>query len=154
MFPSGKKKRRSSEKSHGPAKKRKLSPGQSLKDRGSKSPEGQHRNQTGKKQQKEGWKKSRDGEKSFGKKMKPTGKAFGAKRAGEQDRFGGKRRNGDRPFKSKSQKGKMGFNKSAGGRKQGFKHKQRKGKGWPSVLPFKLDLEKFSVSNRKRWKVI
>uniref|UniRef100_A0AAX7VXA2 Brix domain-containing protein n=1 Tax=Astatotilapia calliptera TaxID=8154 RepID=A0AAX7VXA2_ASTCA len=118
MFPSGKKKRRSSEKSHGPAKKRKLSPGQSLKDRGSKSPGGQHRNQTGKKQQKEGWKKSRDGEKSFGKKMKPTGKAFGAKRAGEQDRFGGKRRNGDRPFKSKSQKGKMGFNKSAGGRKQ------------------------------------
>uniref|UniRef100_A0A3Q0RLA9 Peter pan homolog n=1 Tax=Amphilophus citrinellus TaxID=61819 RepID=A0A3Q0RLA9_AMPCI len=128
MFPSVKKRRRS-EKSHVPAKKRKLSPGESLKGRGSKAPGrkvpgGQHRDKTGKKQQKGGWKKSRDGEKSFGKK-KSTGKAFPAKTSrGLENKFGGKnKKNKDRPFKSKNQKG----NKSGAKRKQGFT--QRKGKG-------------------------
>uniref|UniRef100_A0AAQ5ZPR4 Brix domain-containing protein n=1 Tax=Amphiprion ocellaris TaxID=80972 RepID=A0AAQ5ZPR4_AMPOC len=137
MFPSAKK-RRFSEKSHGPAKKRKQSPGKpSGKDRDSKSPKrkgpgGPFRGKTGKDQQKKGWKKSRDGEKSFGQKMKPGGKAFGAKRHGDREnKFGGKKKfnankNKDKPFKSKGQKGKSGFKRKGAGTKQSFT--QRKGK--------------------------
>uniref|UniRef100_A0A3Q1GJJ9 Peter pan homolog n=1 Tax=Acanthochromis polyacanthus TaxID=80966 RepID=A0A3Q1GJJ9_9TELE len=137
MFP-GAKKRRFSEKSHGPAKKRKQSPGKpSGKDRDSKSPKrkgpgGPYRDKTGKDPQRKGWKKSRDGEKSFGQKMKPGGKAFGAKRHGDREnKFGGKKKfnsnkNKDKPFKSKGQKGKSGFKRKGGGTKQGFT--QRKGK--------------------------
>uniref|UniRef100_A0A3B4XXQ6 Peter pan homolog n=2 Tax=Seriola TaxID=8160 RepID=A0A3B4XXQ6_SERLL len=133
MFPSAKK-RRSSEKSHGPAKKRKLS----RKDSDTKSPKrngpgGQHRDKMGK-----GWKKSGDREKAFGKKMNPGGKTFRGKKPGDREnKFGGKKKfegkktfggkkNKDKTFKSKGQKGKPGFKKGAGA-KQGFK--QRKGKG-------------------------
>ncbi|XP_008281311.1 suppressor of SWI4 1 homolog [Stegastes partitus] len=138
MFPSAKK-RRFSEKSHGPAKKRKLSPGKpSGKDRDSKSPKrkgpgGQHRDKKGKDQQRKGWKKSRDGEKSFGQKMKPTGKAFGVKRHGDREnKFGGKKKfhgnkNKDKPFRSKGQTDKSGFKRKGAGTKRGFT--QRKGKG-------------------------
>ncbi|XP_039973447.1 suppressor of SWI4 1 homolog [Xiphias gladius] len=139
MFPSAKK-RQGSEKFHGPAKKRKLTSGKSSgKDRDAKSPKrngpgGQLRDKTGK-----GWKKSRDGDKPFGKKIKPGRKMFGAKKAGDREnKFGGKKKfegnktfggkkNKDKPFKSKGQKGKPGFKKRGAGAKQGFK--QRKGKG-------------------------
>ncbi|CAJ1075295.1 suppressor of SWI4 1 homolog [Xyrichtys novacula] len=141
MFPSAKK-RQSSDKTHGPAKKRKLAPGESRKERDAKSPKksgprGVRRDSTEK-----GWKKPRDGEKAFGKKMKPggktfKGKTFAAKKAGGE-KFGGKnkfegkktfggKKNKDKPFKSKGQKGKPGFKKKGAGAKQGFK--QRKGKG-------------------------
>ncbi|XP_076608785.1 suppressor of SWI4 1 homolog [Chaetodon auriga] len=138
MFPSAKK-RKGSEKTHGPAKKRKLSPGKPpRKDRDARSPKRngpggqQHRDHTGK-----GWKKSRDREKPFGKKARPGAKTFGAKKAGEGDKkFGGKKKfegnktfsgknNKDRTFKSKGQKAKPGFKKK--GAEQGFK--RRKGKG-------------------------
>lgn len=137
MFPSAKK-RQGSEKTHGPAKKRKMSPGRPpRKDRDAKSPRrngpgGQHRDKAGK-----GWK--RDGEKPFGKKVKPGGKTFGAKKAGDREKkFGGKKKfegnktfggkkNMDKPFKSRGQKSKPGFKKKGAGAKQGFK--QRKGKG-------------------------
>ncbi|XP_071325593.1 suppressor of SWI4 1 homolog [Trachinotus anak] len=139
MFPSAKK-RRGSEKSQGPVKKRNLSPGKSSrKDSDTKSPKrngpgGQHRGKIGK-----GWKKSGDREKAFGKKMKPGGKTFAGKKPGDREnKFGGKKKfegnktfggkkNKDKPFKSKSQKGKPGFKKKGAGAKQGFK--QRKGKG-------------------------
>lgn len=136
MFPSTKK-RHSSEKTHGPAKKRKMSPGKPpRKDRDAKSQRrtgqgGPHRDRPGK-----GWK--RDGEKPFGKKTGPRGKAFGAKKAGDREnKFGGKKfqgnktfggkKNQDKSFKSKGQKGKSGFKKKGAGAKQDFK--QRKGKG-------------------------
>lgn len=138
MFPSAKK-RHGSEKTHRPAKKRKMSPGQPpRRDRDAKSPRrnspgGHHRDKAGK-----DWKKSRDGEKPFGRKMKPGGKAFGAKKAGDRERkFGGKKfdgnktfggkQNKDKSFKSRGQKGKPGFKSKGAGAKQGFK--QRKGKG-------------------------
>nr|XP_046272531.1 suppressor of SWI4 1 homolog [Scatophagus argus] len=121
------------------AKKRKLSPGKpQRKGRDVKSPKRnspagrQHRDKMGK-----GWKKSRDGEKQFGKKIKPGGKTFRAKKAGDRDNkfdgkkkfqgnktFGGKK-DKDKSFRSKGQKAKQGFKKK--GAKQGFK--QRKGPG-------------------------
>ncbi|XP_031168714.1 suppressor of SWI4 1 homolog [Sander lucioperca] len=133
MFPSTKK-RHGSERTHGPAKKRKLSTGKPFrKDRDTKSPKrngpgGHHRDKSGK-----GWKKSGDREKPFGRKMKPGGgKAFGAKKHGDREKkfegnktFGGQK-NKDKSFKSKGPKGKPSFKKGAGA-KQGFK--QRKGKG-------------------------
>lgn len=139
MFPSTKRKH-SSERTHGPAKKRKMSPGKSFgKDRDSKSPKrngpGGHRRDgnTGK-----GWKKSGDGEKPYGRKMSPGGKSFGAKRTGDRESFGGKKRfegnksfggnkNKDRSFNSKGPKSSSAFRKKGAGAKQGFK--QRKGKG-------------------------
>ncbi|XP_056256731.1 suppressor of SWI4 1 homolog [Seriola aureovittata] len=149
MFPSAKK-RRSSEKSHGPAKKRKLS----RKDSDTKSPKrngpgGQHRDKMGK-----GWKKSGDREKAFGKKMNPGGKTFRGKKPGDREnKFGGKKKfegkktfggkkNKDKTFKSKGQKGKPGFKKGAGA-KQGFK--QRKGKGCKMVNNFTV-CEKFQIA--------
>nr|XP_033501743.1 suppressor of SWI4 1 homolog [Epinephelus lanceolatus] len=151
MFPSAKK-RHGSDRNHGPAKKRKLSPGKSFKkDRDAKlpkrnSPGGQLGDKTGK-----GWKKSGDGEKPFGKKMKPGGKAFGANKSGDREKkFGGKKKfegnktiggkkkfegnktfggkkNKDKSFQSKGPKGSQAFKKKGAGAKQGFK--QRKGKG-------------------------
>ncbi|XP_072225670.1 uncharacterized protein [Leuresthes tenuis] len=134
MFPSGKK-RRQSEKSHVPFKKRKLSPGKSSTERGSKSPKRkspgeQHRGKTGKVQQGKGWRKSWDGEKGSGRKTRPSGKAFGSKKLGEREnKFGDKKKfdgkkNKDKSFKSK---GKPGFKKKGAGAKKGFT--QRKGKG-------------------------
>ncbi|KAM6913526.1 suppressor of SWI4 1 homolog [Lycodopsis pacificus] len=147
MFPA-KKRRHASERTHDPAKKRKMSPGKPFrKDRDTKSPmrsgPGGHRDKTGK-----GWKKPGDGEKPFGGKMKPGGKAFGARKFGDRDRkfgdrdrkfgdrdrkFGGKKNfDGKKTFggnknmdKSKGPKGKPAF------KKKGPKHgsKQRKGKG-------------------------
>ncbi|XP_060882901.1 suppressor of SWI4 1 homolog [Labrus mixtus] len=145
MFPSSRK-RQGFDKTHGPAKKRKMSPGKSpWKDRDAKSPKrngpgGSRRDDQGK-----GWKNSRDGEKAFGKHMKPggkvfKGKTFGSRNSGDRDmKFGGKKKfdgkktfggnkNKDRSFPSKSQKGKPGFKKKGAGGKQGFK--QRKGKGY------------------------
>ncbi|XP_042360997.1 suppressor of SWI4 1 homolog [Plectropomus leopardus] len=132
MFPSAKK-RHASERNHGPAKKRKPSPGKSFrKDKDAKSPK---RNAPGGK----GWKKSTDGERSFGKKMKPGGKLYGANKPGDRDKkFGGKKKfegnktfggkkNKDKSFKSKGPKGKPAYKKKAAGAKQSFK--QRKGKG-------------------------
>ncbi|KAM3598695.1 uncharacterized protein V6R79_021448 [Siganus canaliculatus] len=129
MFPSAKK-RKGSDKTHGLAKKRKLSSGkQPRKDRDANSPKRKgpgglkQRDKTGK-----GWKKPRDEEKPFRKKMKPGGRTFGAKKTGDgRKHFGGNKR--DQSFQSKSQKAKGGFkNKGAGAKqKQGFKH--RKGKG-------------------------
>lgn len=139
MFPSTKRKH-SSERTHGPAKKRKMSPGKSFgKDRDSKSPKrngpGGYRRDgnTGK-----GWKKSGDGEKPYGRKMSPGGKSFGAKRTGDRESFDGKKRfegnksfggnkNKDRSFNSKGPKSSSAFRKKGAGAKQGFK--QRKGKG-------------------------
>ncbi|XP_041673479.1 suppressor of SWI4 1 homolog [Cheilinus undulatus] len=142
MFPSARK-RPHSEKTRGPAKKRKMSPGKSRRKDGDakssdgKSPAGIQRDKG------KGWKKSRDGEKAFGKKMKPGGKAFrgktfAAKKAADYEikfsgkkkfegnkTFGGKK-NKDRPFKTKGQKGTPGFKKKGVGPNQGFK--QRKGK--------------------------
>lgn len=137
MFLSGKK-RRNTEKSHGPAKKRKMSPGKSSKERDSKFPKrtgpgGQHRDKMGKDKQGKGWKKSKDGGKVSGMKTGPLRKAFGSKKSGEgENKFGGKKKfdgkkNKDKSFRSKGQKGKMGFKKKGAGAKQGFK--QRKGKG-------------------------
>lgn len=144
MFP-GAKRRRGPAKSHAPAKKRKVSPGKSSssrEDRGAKSPKrsspgGQRRDKMGKDQQRKGWKKSGDREKSFGKKMNPRGKAFGAKKPGDREnKFGGKKKfegnktfggKKNKDFKSRGQKGNLGFKKKGAGAKQGFK--QRKGKG-------------------------
>lgn len=138
MFPSAKK-RKGSEKTRGPAKKRKLSPGSSSRqDRDGKSPSrhgpgGQrHRDKMGK-----GWKQPKGGEKTFGSKMRPGGKPFGVKKGGEKT-FGGKKnfdgkkkfggnKNKDKSFKTKGQKTKPGFKRKGVGLKQGFK--QRKGKG-------------------------
>lgn len=77
-----------------------------------------------------GWKKSKDGEKAFGKKMKPAGKTFGAKKGGRENKFGAKKKKfelnkKDKSFKSKGHKGNQSFKKK--GARQGFK--QRKGKG-------------------------
>ncbi|KAG8006871.1 Suppressor of SWI4 1-like protein, partial [Nibea albiflora] len=140
MFPALKK-RKGSDKTHGPAKKRKLSFDKPpRKDRDAKSPKRngpggqQHRDNPGK-----GWKKSRDGEKPFGKKMRPGGKTFGTKKGGDGERkFGGRKKfegnktfggqkNKDKSFKSKGPKARPGFKKKGAGAKQGFK--QRKGKG-------------------------
>uniref|UniRef100_A0A3Q3WDM1 Brix domain-containing protein n=1 Tax=Mola mola TaxID=94237 RepID=A0A3Q3WDM1_MOLML len=91
-------------------------------------PEGQqHRGRAGKE-----WKKSKDGEKPFGKRMKSGGKAFGAKKAGDREnKFGRKKKfdgnKKDKSFKPKGQKAKQGFKKRGAGAKHGFK--QRKGKG-------------------------
>lgn len=76
-----------------------------------------------------GWKKSRDGEKVFG---KPAGKTFGAKKGGRENKFGAKKKKfevnrKDKGFKSKGQKGNQSFKKKGAGAKQGFK--KRKGKG-------------------------
>uniref|UniRef100_A0A8C5HDA1 Suppressor of SWI4 1 homolog n=1 Tax=Gouania willdenowi TaxID=441366 RepID=A0A8C5HDA1_GOUWI len=100
MFP-GAKRRRFSEKSSGPAKKRKLSVG-----------------------------KSRDAKSPKRKKSKPAGKTFGAKRAGEREnkfsrnKFDGKK---NKNQQSRSPKGNFGFKKKGAATKQGFK--KRKGKG-------------------------
>uniref|UniRef100_A0A7N8WLY2 Peter pan homolog n=1 Tax=Mastacembelus armatus TaxID=205130 RepID=A0A7N8WLY2_9TELE len=112
MFPSAKK-RQVSEKSHVPAKKRKLSPRKSRSD------------------------KDRNGPKQIKKKMKPGGKTFSAKKSGDgENKFGGKKKfagnkrfgnKKDKSFSSKGQKGKLGFKKKGAAAKQGFK--QRKGKG-------------------------
>lgn len=135
MFPSAKK-RKSSEYSNGPSKKRKLSPGKSLrKDKDSSlpnSPGGQHREKPRK-----GWKKSGDGEKPFGKKIKLRGKTFKSKKPGDmENKFGGKKKGGSREFSNKNkdksfnlkgQKGRQGFKKRGAEAKRSFK--QRKGKG-------------------------
>ncbi|TKS92104.1 Suppressor of SWI4 1 -like protein [Collichthys lucidus] len=140
MFPSLKK-RKGSDKTHGPAKKRKMTFDKPpRRDRDAKSPKRngpggqQHRDSPGK-----GWKKSRDGEKPFGKKMRPGGKTFGAKKGGDGERkFGGRKKfegnktfggqkNKDKSFRSKGPKARPGFKKKGAGAKQGFK--QRKGKG-------------------------
>lgn len=139
MFPAAKKKPRlqRSEKSHGPANKRKPSPGKpswngTQNKAARKGPGGQHRDKRGKDQQRKGWKKSRDDEAPFGKKMKPAGKAFGTKKTGDRgNKFGAKRKfdgkkNKDN-FRSKGQKDKSGFKKKGAGTKRGFT--QRKGKG-------------------------
>lgn len=137
MFPSAKKKKRS-EMSHGPAKKRKLSSGTLLrKDKDTNSPK---RNGPGGKQRdkpRKGWKKSGDGEKPFGKKVKTGGKTFRAKKSGDpENKFGGKKKGGnrifgnknkDKQFNLKGQKGKQGFKKRGSEAKRSFK--QRKGKG-------------------------
>ncbi|XP_070779072.1 suppressor of SWI4 1 homolog [Enoplosus armatus] len=155
MFPSTKR-RHGSEKTHGPAKKRKMSPGKPpMKDRESKSlrrngPGRPHRDKPGKE-----WK--RDGEKPFGKKMKSGGKTFGAKKAGDREKtfggrkkfegnktFGGKK-NKDKSFKPKGQKGKPGFKRKSAGAKQGFK--QRKGKGSESKMKQDFSAcEKFQIA--------
>lgn len=138
MFP-GAKKRRMRDKSNGPAKKRKLSPGKPAdKDRRGKSPKrngpGEERmRKTGKPHNKQ-WKKFGDTEKTFGRKMKPGGKVFNKKNTGGNDKKFGKRtfqtektfpkKNKDNKFKPKGQKGKPGFKKPTGG-KQGFKQKKR-----------------------------
>lgn len=135
MFPSAKK-RKGSENSNGPFKKRKLSPGKSLrKDKGGSSPNnpgGQHREKPRK-----GWKKSGDGEKPFGKKMKFGGKTFKTKkRDNTENKFGGKKKGGsrvfanknkDKSFNLKAQKGRPGFKKRGAEAKRSFK--RRKGKG-------------------------
>ncbi|XP_069571702.1 suppressor of SWI4 1 homolog [Brachyistius frenatus] len=159
MFPAAKR-RWGSDKSHGPAKKRKLSPGKPFgKDRDSKSPKrkgpgGQHRDKTGKDQQRKGWSKPRDGEKSFGRKMRPGGKPFRGKKPGDRDnKFSGRKKfdgtnNKDRPFKSK---GKMGFKKKGAGTKQGFK--QRKGKGLNNKITLKMVLN-FSECEKFQTRVL
>ncbi|XP_026181754.1 suppressor of SWI4 1 homolog [Mastacembelus armatus] len=131
MFPSAKK-RQVSEKSHVPAKKRKLSPRKSRSDKDRNGPAGQHRDKPRK-----GWKKPGDQEKQIKKKMKPGGKTFSAKKSGDgENKFGGKKKfagnkrfgnKKDKSFSSKGQKGKLGFKKKGAAAKQGFK--QRKGKG-------------------------
>uniref|UniRef100_A0A8C5HG28 Suppressor of SWI4 1 homolog n=1 Tax=Gouania willdenowi TaxID=441366 RepID=A0A8C5HG28_GOUWI len=125
MFP-GAKRRRFSEKSSGPAKKRKLSVGKS---RDAKSPKrkflGGRQADREDKHHKPGWKNSKDGRKS-----KPAGKTFGAKRAGEREnkfsrnKFDGKK---NKNQQSRSPKGNFGFKKKGAATKQGFK--KRKGKG-------------------------
>lgn len=116
-------------------KKRKLSPGKSLrKDKDSKSPQssgGRHREKPRK-----DWKKSGDGEKPFGKKMKPGGKTFKSKKPGDmENKLGGKKKGGskifgnknkDKAFNSKGHKGKQGFKKKGAETMRSFK--QRKGK--------------------------
>uniref|UniRef100_H2T2U3 Peter pan homolog n=2 Tax=Takifugu rubripes TaxID=31033 RepID=H2T2U3_TAKRU len=79
-----------------------------------------------------GWKKSKDGEKAFGKKTKPAGKTFGAKKGGRENKFGAKKKKfelnkKDKLFKSKGHNGNQSFKKKGAGARQGFK--QRKGKG-------------------------
>ncbi|KAK2833287.1 hypothetical protein Q5P01_017176 [Channa striata] len=115
MFPSAKK-RKGSEKSHGSAKKRKLSTGTSLrKGKDAKSPKrigpGEHLRDKHRK----GSKMSRDGEKSFGKKMKFGGKTFRATKAGDtENKFGKKKfgnKNKNKSFNLKGQKGKPAFKK-------------------------------------------
>lgn len=124
MFPSAK--RKGSEKAHTAAKKRKLSPGKAPRQgRDAKLPKRngpggpQHRDQKGK-----GWKKSRDGDKQFGRKSKLP---FGGKKAGDGDRkFGGKKKF-EKSFRSKGQK--SGFKKKGAGAEQGFRKRKGKGKG-------------------------
>lgn len=82
-------------------------------------------------QARRGWKKSKDGEKAFGKKMKPAGNTFGAKKGSRENKFGAKNKKFElkqmgKSFKSKGKKGNQSFRKGAGA-KQGYK--QRKGKG-------------------------
>lgn len=79
-----------------------------------------------------GWKKSKDGERAFGKKTQPAGKTFGAKKGGRENTFGARKKKFERnqkdtSFKSKGKKGNQGFQRKGAGAKQGFK--QRKGKG-------------------------
>ncbi|XP_075942458.1 suppressor of SWI4 1 homolog [Anarhichas minor] len=141
MFPANKR-RHGSERTHDPAKKRKMSPGKPFrKDRDTKSPmrsgPGGHRDKTGK-----------GGEKPFGRKMKPGGKAFGARKFGDRDRkfgdrdrkFGDRdRKFGDRKFGDRDKKfgdrdrkfgGKKNFDgkKTFGGNKNTDKSKGPKGK--------------------------
>ncbi|CAG5897931.1 unnamed protein product [Menidia menidia] len=131
MFPSGQKRRRT-ERSQDPAKKRKLSSAKSSAERFSKSPKGRSPGgkrgaPAGKGQQGKAGRKSWEGEK-----MRPSGKAFGVRKRGEKEsKFGAKKnfdgkKKRDNSFKSGGQKGKPGFKKSAGAKK-GFR--QRKGKG-------------------------
>ncbi|XP_024864635.1 suppressor of SWI4 1 homolog isoform X2 [Kryptolebias marmoratus] len=135
MFP-GAKKRRRSEKSNKPVKKRRLSPATSSKETISKSPKrksagGQNRDKMGKDRHGKEWKKSKEGEKTFGKKKFPPGKVFGFKKGGEREnKFGGKKfgdkKNKDKSFRSTGQKNKSGIKKKSAGRNQGFT--QKKGK--------------------------
>ncbi|KAK7940480.1 hypothetical protein WMY93_003806 [Mugilogobius chulae] len=128
MFP-GAKKRRMRDKSNGPTKKRKLSPGKSPnKDERGKSPKrngpGANRaDKTGKPHKT--WKKSGDSEKPFSKKYKTGGKTFNKKGPGAAEKFGKNKfgsnkmfsKNKDKKFKPKGQKGKPGFKKPPGGKK-------------------------------------
>ncbi|XP_038143905.1 suppressor of SWI4 1 homolog [Cyprinodon tularosa] len=138
MFP-GAKKRRRSDKSQERPRKRKLSAGKTSRDPDSKSPKrkkavGQQRDKAGTALQGKGkaWKKSKDGEKAFGKKKWPPGKAFGSKKSGEREnKFGRKnfdgKKNKDKHFSSKGHKSKPGFkNKKGAGEKQGFKRTKGK----------------------------
>lgn len=150
MFPSAKKRRRS-EMSHKPAKKGKLSPVASSKESFSKSPKrkgagGQSRDKMGKDRHGKGWKKSKDeektfgkkkfppkskDEKTFGKKKFPPGKAFGFKKGGEREnKYSGKKfgdkKNKDKSFRSKGQKNQAGFKKKSAGRNPGFSQKKRR----------------------------
>ncbi|XP_034046402.1 suppressor of SWI4 1 homolog [Thalassophryne amazonica] len=142
MFP-GAKKRKSSEKLRGPAKKRKLSPDISRMDKSTKVPKrndpgGRHGSKMGHGQQRKGWKKFEDRDKAFGKKFKPKGQKFrGKKQGNEKRKFGGKKKfegkkvflgnkSNDKSFKSTGQKNKSGFKTKGAGFKKGFK--QRKGK--------------------------
>lgn len=113
MFPSAKKRKRAFPAKH------------SGRDKGANTAKTFSGGQVGR-----GWKKSKDGEKAFEKKMKPAGKTFGAKKGGRDNKFGAKKKKfelnkKDKSFKSKGHKGNQGFKKK--GAKQGFK--QRKGKG-------------------------
>lgn len=125
------KKRRGPEKNHGPAKKRKMSPGKPPRtDRSHTSPKrsGKERQQQQRDKAGKGWKKFGDGEKTFGKR-----KTFGGKKSGDgEKKFGGKKKFGavrdkGNSFKPKGQKAKVDFKKKGSGAKKGFK--QRKGKG-------------------------
>ncbi|XP_068605960.1 suppressor of SWI4 1 homolog [Brachionichthys hirsutus] len=117
-------KRRRTDTSQRPFKKRKMSPGkppktdrnaQSAKRRGPERP--QHK--SGK-----GWKQVKDDKKPFGKK-----KTFGGKKSGGGGRFGGKR-DEEKSFKPRGQKAKPGFKKKGAGAKQGFKQRKGKAKFW------------------------
>lgn len=138
MFPSAKK-RPYSAKSHGPTKKRKMSPGKPTReDKGAKSPNrsglgGAQRDGRGK-----GWKKFKDGEKPFGKKMQLGGKTFKGKpfppktSSEGKMKFSKKKNEGHKTFggkkdKSRNQRVKPGFKKKGPGAQQGFKKKKGKG---------------------------
>ncbi|XP_061568591.1 suppressor of SWI4 1 homolog [Cololabis saira] len=157
MFPKTKK-RQFSDKSHGPFKKRKMSPGKSPNDRDSRSPKrtgpgGQQRDRKGKDQPGKVWKKSKEGEKVFGKNRSPAGKAFRSKNTGEREnKFGGKKKfDGKKKFegnknrdKSKNQRGKSGF--KSGGTKQGFKQRKGKGFGAEARMAFNVSAcERFQI---------
>lgn len=119
MFPAAKK-RKSSEKPHGPLKKQKFSNSKPRK--GAMSP-----NKSGRGDKSEKGRKTFGGKKwQHGKNTKPEGQAFRTKKFGDRDnKFGGKKKflgkKNDSTSKSRSQKFKPGL------KKQGFK--QRKGKG-------------------------
>ncbi|KAJ0001267.1 hypothetical protein NQD34_006287 [Periophthalmus magnuspinnatus] len=134
MFP-GAKRKRMRDKSNGPAKKRKLSPGKlSNKDKHSKSkrngPGADRTTKTGKLHKPR--KKFGDSEKHFSK-VKPGGKVFNKKRPGGAEKFGKNKFNSDKThakknkdkFKPKGQKGKPGFKKPTGGK--GFKQRKNNG---------------------------